>query len=130
MYLFVKTGWRGNLETAAKFRRVVESDPKNLNAWLYLGFSLYEVKDYRAAIGAFDRLAENAGNNANMKDWGRIWSAQMYDLLGEREHAVALYREVASSANKDTMMFGQYNIGPITAHDWANERLVSPFTRR
>ena len=65
-----------------------------------------------------------------MRDWGRIWSAQMYDLLGERDQALELYRIVASSGDTQQMQFGQYNIGPVTARDWAKQRLESPFTRR
>jgi hypothetical protein len=130
MYLFVKTGWRGNADTAAAFRHVVELDPNNLKAWLYLGFSLYEIKDYRGAITAFDQLTEHAGDDLRMRDWGRVWSGHMYDLLGEREHALALYRVVAASDDKQTMMFGQYGIGQITAAEWARQRLATPFVRR
>jgi hypothetical protein len=65
-----------------------------------------------------------------MKDWGRIWAAHMHDLLGEREQALAIYREVAKSEDTSQMMFGQYDLGPIAARDWAKERLDTPFTRR
>ena len=108
----------------------VEQEPGNLKAWLFLGFSLYEIKDYRSAIEAFDQLAGHAGSDAQMRGWGRLWSAHMYDLLGEREHALTLYRAVAESDAKETMMFGQYDIGPVTASDWAKERIATPFTRR
>jgi len=65
-----------------------------------------------------------------MRDWGHVWSGHMYDLLGEREHALSLYHAAADSDDKETMMFGQYDIGPITAGDWARQRLETPFTRR
>ena len=130
MYLFVKTGWRGNAQTVAAFRRVVELEPGNLQAWLFLGFSLYEIKDYRSAIEAFDQLVGHTGNDPHLRGWGRLWSAHMYDLLGERERALTLYRAVAESDDKETMMFGQYDIGPVTASDWAKERIATPFTRR
>jgi hypothetical protein len=134
MYLFVKSGWRGNQETAAAFRRVLDQNPANLDACLYLGFSLYEIKDYPGALAAFSELIAHAGTHrsdgARMKDWGRIWAAHMHDLLGEREQALAIYREVAKSEDTSQMMFGQYDLGPIAARDWAKERLDTPFTRR
>lgn len=130
MYLFIKSGWRGNADCVAAFRHVIEVDPQNLDARLYLGMSLYEVGDYRGAIPAFDELTRRAGNNFRMRDWGRIWSAQMYDLLGERLQALQLYRVVAGSQDTESMQFGQYEIGPVTAREWATQRLQSPFARR
>jgi tetratricopeptide (TPR) repeat protein len=130
LYLFVKSGWRGNAETAAAFHHVVELHPDNLDAWLYLGFSLYELKDYRGAIGAFEQLSRRAVNDARMRDWGHVWAGHMDDLLGKREEALALYRQAAASDDKETTMFGQYDIGPITASEWARQRLETPFTRR
>jgi tetratricopeptide (TPR) repeat protein len=130
MYLLIKNGWRGNAETAAKFREVVDKDPNKSADWLYLGMSLYEIKDYRAAVGAFQKCAEHAAKNATLSEWAVVWEAQMHDLLGERENALRLYRSVAGSKNTATMMFGQYRIGPISAREWARQRIESPFTRR
>jgi hypothetical protein len=108
MYLLVKNGWHGNAQTAAKFREAVAKDPNNTQDWLFLGMSLYETKDYRQAVDAFHKCAEHSGNNLTWGEWAAIWEAQMYDLLGERENALRLYRSVAKSKNKETMMFGQY----------------------
>ena len=130
MYSLIKNGWRGNAETAAKFREVLDKDPNRSDDWLYLGMSLYEIKDYRAAVGAFQKCAEHAGKDATLSEWAVVWEAQMHDLLGERENALRLYRSVAESKNTATMMFGQYRIGPITAREWARQRIESPFTRR
>jgi len=130
MYLLVKNGWRGNAETAAKFHEAVEKDPNNAHAWMFLGMSLYEIKDYRQAADAFHRCAEHSSNNVTWSEWATNWEAQMYDLLGEREKSLRLYRSIAESKNTQTMMFGQYQIGPITAAEWARQRMQSPFTRR
>ena len=130
MYLFVKSGWRGNVQTVAKFREVVERDPGRARDWLYLGMSLYEIKDYRQAIDAFQKCANHAGSDIRLSEWAAVWEAQMYDLLGERENALRLYRAVTDSKNNTTMMFGQYQIGPITAREWAQQRIQTPFTRR
>jgi len=41
----------------------------------------------------------------------------------------SLCRIVAGSDDTQTMQSGQYEIGPVTARDWAKQRLESPFTR-
>jgi hypothetical protein len=130
MYTLIKNGWRGSAETAVKFREVVDKDPNKSDDWLYLGMSLYEIKDYRAAVDAFQKCAEHAAKDSTLSEWAVIWEAQMHDLLGERENALRLYRSVAESKNTATMMFGQYRIGPISAREWARQRIESPFTRR
>ena len=123
MYLLMKNGWHGNAQTAAKFREVVEKDPNNAHAWMFLGMSLYETKDYSQAAGAFQKCAEHSANNLTWREWATVWQAQMYDLLGDRENALRLYRTVAESKNAETMMFGQYRIGPLSAAEWARREL-------
>jgi tetratricopeptide (TPR) repeat protein len=131
MYLFMKSGWRGNQQTIEKFRQVLEKEPKNQNALLYLGFSLYEVKSYQEAIQVFqklNKLTENDKKQINIHDWSYIWIGHMYDLLGKREQAIAEYKIVLSS--KSSMQMSQYRIGPITAGEWAKQRIEKPFERR
>jgi len=91
--------------------------------------SLYELEDYRGAITAFDQLTQHAGNDTRMRDWGHIWSAQIMTCLASGGRALQLYGIVASSVDTQSMQFGQYDIGPVAARDWAKQRLESPFTQ-
>lgn len=135
MDMFIRTDWRGNLETAAAFRTLLEKEPSNLRARLFLGFSLYEVGAYGEALKAFEGLVDAAAakGDTSRRDWARVWMGHMHDLLGEREEAIAQYRVVLNTAPgeaTDKAMFGQYGIGPTTTRAWAKERLEIPFTRR
>jgi tetratricopeptide (TPR) repeat protein len=131
--LFTSLGGRGNGESVAAFRKVLESQPTNQRAWLYLGLSLYEIGECRQALDAFARLAglAAAGRNpdeARMRDWAHVWMGHMYDLLNERERAVKEYESVLASSS--VAQHAQYDIGPTTAGEWARKRLDSPFVRR
>jgi tetratricopeptide (TPR) repeat protein len=133
MFLFMRSGWRGNKQTVEKFRQVLDKNPNNRDALLYLGMSLYQVQDYREAIRVFERLnrlTEHDGR-PSAHDWSHIWIGHMYDLLGERDKALEQYRmALASRDSKSTMMYGQYGIGPVNAKIWAQQRIQTPFTRR
>lgn len=130
--LLERSGWRNNPEATAKLREVTGADPGNQRAWLYLGFSLYGAGEYAEALRTFRALADrNEGKNGEdalrMHDWAHIWMGHMYDLLGEREKALAEYGSVLSSSS--IAQYSQYGIGPIAAGDWARGHIEKPFTR-
>jgi len=134
MALFMKSGWHGNEEVIKKFREVLNETPDNLEVLLYLGLSLYDIKRYSESIDIFKRLmnlTENKKNELIKYDWSQIWIGHIYDVLGEREKALSCYRNVLNSKHESgNLMMGQYNIGPITAKDWAEKRIKEPFTRK
>jgi len=134
MALFMKNGWHGNEEVVKKFKKVLNKTPDNLEVLLYLGLSLYDLKRYSESIDIFKRLinlTENKKNELIKYDWSKIWIGHIYDVLGEREKALSCYRNVLNSKrDSGNLMMGQYNIGPITAKEWAEKRIKEPFTRK
>jgi len=134
MALFMKSGWHGNEEVIKKFREVLNKTPDNLEVLLYLGLSLYDMKMYPESIDIFKRLMNLTENNKNeliKYDWSQIWIGHIHDVVGEREKALSCYRNVLNSKHESgNLMMGQYNIGPITAKDWAEKRIKEPFTRK
>lgn len=134
MALFMRSGWHGNEEVIKKFREVLNKTPDNMEVLLYLGLSLYDIKRYSESIDIFKRLinlTENKKNELIKYDWSKIWIGHIYDVLGEREKALSCYRNVLKSKHDSgNLMMGQYNIGPITAKEWAEKRIKEPFTRK
>jgi tetratricopeptide (TPR) repeat protein len=131
--LLMENKWRADMNVVDHLRRTVEKDPGNLDALWALGLACYDVKDYAASLETFQKFnasSEKARDKATitMHDWSYIWMGHMYDLMGERERAVAEYKKVLSSTT--TMQMSQYRIGPITAGEWARQRIEKPFERR
>lgn len=131
--LLMENEWKADANVVDLLRRTVEKDPGNLDVLWALGLACYDVKNYAASLQAFQKfkaLTEKARDTATITrhDWSSIWIGHMYDLTGERERAVAEYKKVLSSTS--TMQMSQYRIGPITAGEWARQRIEKPFERR
>ena len=61
-------------------------------------------------------------------DWARIWIGHVHDVRGDRAAALAAYREVLErSRDSGRLTMSQYGIGPVTAKEWARQRLDTPF---
>jgi tetratricopeptide (TPR) repeat protein len=134
MALFMKNGWHGSEEAVAAFEEARRSDPENVRLHWYLGLSLYDIERYDEALNVFERLIELTAGDADellWNDWGRIWMGHVYDATGDRARALASYRAVLDAEHSSgALQMGQYNIGPVTAKEWAAERMATPFVRR
>jgi tetratricopeptide (TPR) repeat protein len=131
--LLMENGGKADANVVDHLRWTVDKDAGNLDALWALGLACYDVKDYSASVETFQKLnalTEKARDKwaVTMHDWSYIWMGHMYDLMGERERAVAEYKKVLSSTT--TMQMSQYRIGPITAGEWARQRIEKPFERR
>jgi tetratricopeptide (TPR) repeat protein len=131
--LLMENNWRADANVVDHLRRTVEKDAGNLDALWALGLACYDLKNYAASLETFQKfnaLSEKARDKATITkhDWSYIWMGHMYDLMGERERAVAEYKKVLSSTS--TMQMSQYRIGPITAGEWARQRIEKPFEQR
>jgi tetratricopeptide (TPR) repeat protein len=131
--LLMENDWRADANVVDHLRRTVEKDPGNLEALWALGLACYDVKNYAGSFETFQKfnvLTEKARDEMAITrhDWSYIWMGHMYDLMGERERAVAEYKKVLSSTT--TMQMSQYQIGPITAGEWARQRIEKPFERK
>jgi tetratricopeptide (TPR) repeat protein len=131
MALFMKNGWHGSREAVAEFRAALEQDPDNREILWFLGLSLYDIEEYSEAIPVFERLVAvvEADPDEPWKHvWGLIWIGHAYDALGERARAIAVYESVLSSEGASArLQMGQYDIGPISAEEWALQRIAVPF---
>jgi tetratricopeptide (TPR) repeat protein len=131
---WARNGWRGSEEVVRQLRLAVAADPRDIRAHWILGLCLFDVGQYRDALGAFEWVTAAARRDSSAQllyDWSRIWVGHTYDALGQRPRALAIYREVARTGEaSEQMMMGQYRIGPIAARAWARQRLETPFHDR
>ena len=123
---------RFSFSAVADFYEVaVEKNIKDTFTWFCLGLSLYDVKRYREAQEAFKRVLKLLNENPKepLVVWSYIWIGHILDVVGEREKAIEMYRKAINTGNKAVFQFAQYDIGPVDAISWANERLKKPFKR-
>jgi hypothetical protein len=123
----------GTPATVRVLRELLEQHPESQRTWLYLGLSLYDTREYGQALAAFRTLAAQAAvgrdeGERRTRDWAHVWMGHVYDLLGERDKALAEYRSILQSESR--AQYSQYGIGPVTAGEWARQRVEVPFTRR
>jgi len=134
MALYMKAGWQGSEEAVAKFRAALAEDPDNVEILWYLGLCLYDIEEYPEAIRVLERLvaATEADSDESLRhDWARIWIGHVYDVSGDRNSALSFYRSVLDSeGTSGPLQMAQYDIGPVTAKEWARERIEVPFSRR
>jgi hypothetical protein len=128
---YARNGWHGSAEVVRLLENAVRSNPRDPEVLWYLGLSEFDVAAYRDAIVTFTALATLTADDAAHRleyDWARLWIGHAHDALGERSEAIAVYRRVlATGDTAAAMQMGQYGIGPVTARDWARQRLASPF---
>jgi tetratricopeptide (TPR) repeat protein len=134
MALFMGNGWHGSEEAVAAFEEARRAEPENVRLHWFLGLSLYDIERYEEALSVFERLIQLTARDVDellWHDWGRIWMGHVYDVTGDRARALASYRSVLDAEHSSgTLQMGQYNIGPVTAKEWAAERVALPFVRR
>jgi tetratricopeptide (TPR) repeat protein len=110
------------------------ADPENVRLHWFLGLSLCDLERYEEALNVFERLIQLTAGDADellWHDWGRVWMGLVYDVTGDRARALASYRTVLEAEHSSgTLQMGQYDIGPVTAKEWARERIEAPFSRR
>jgi tetratricopeptide (TPR) repeat protein len=61
--------------------------------------ALAHNKEYRRAAAEFTAVCQVEGGDASLATVSRLRAAQMYDLAGERQEAVAQYKEVLTRPN-------------------------------
>jgi len=101
------------------------SDPWQL---LRVGMALYDVKRYRDALAAFEKMGQIAGEDKLAQPVALIWQAQMLDLLGRRQEAIALYGKVRDMNVRGGMSHDQFGLR-YSPSDYAGQRMKEPFTR-
>ncbi|UCC81853.1 MAG: tetratricopeptide repeat protein [Gemmatimonadota bacterium] len=132
--LFMANGWHGSEEAVAAFEEARRAEPEHVRLHWFLGLSLYDIERYEEALAVFEQLIQLTAGDADellWHDWGRIWMGHVYDVTGDRARALASYRSVLDAEHSGgTLQTGQYDIGPVTAKEWAAERIDTPFVRK
>jgi hypothetical protein len=109
---------------ATYFKRAVQENMEDQNAWLLLGMALYDGKRYEDALVAFSRMADARGQ---MRGNALVWQGHIHDLLGDRDRAVDRYR-AALRVGVTPLQHGQYGIK--MNREYTEQHLSHPFTRR
>jgi hypothetical protein len=120
-----KLDWTGTGEAAlAIYKRPETPGMKDAHAWFKLGLLLFDGRHYPESFEAFKKCGELDRSEGNLF-WTLAWLGQLKDLLGEREQAVAFYREALKHDTGRTMQHDQYGLRVNKA--WLEERLKTPF---
>jgi tetratricopeptide (TPR) repeat protein len=119
--------WTGAGESALKtFELARESDLEGAHPWGKLGLTLYDSEYYTEALEAFGKTAEF--DDPMWRPVALVWQGHILDLLGQREEAVARYKEAQKLPFPQTMRHDQYGI--VINAQWIEERLKTPFQRK
>jgi tetratricopeptide (TPR) repeat protein len=94
--------------------------------WFKLGLLLYDSRNDRESLEAFERTAalEKTGVYGFA---ARVWQGHMNDLLGDREAALAHYKEALKIDPGTAMKHSQW--GMTIDRAWVEARLAAPFAR-
>jgi tetratricopeptide (TPR) repeat protein len=120
-------GWEKEGRTPLRvFQKAAGLTIADRSFWFKLGLLLYDSGDRKESLAAFERTAalEKTGLYAFA---ARVWQGHMHDLLGERETALACYREALEIDPGTSMKHSQW--GMTIDRAWVEARLVTPFVR-
>ncbi len=117
--------WTGTGEAALEiFKRPEAAEIKNSRIWFKLGMLLYDGRYYAESLEALGKSGELDRSDFNLFVV-LTWQGQIKDLLGERDKAIAFYKEALKHDSGQTMRHDQYGLQINKA--WVEERLKTPF---
>jgi hypothetical protein len=116
---------RKALEVYAKAR---EGQLADAAGWFKLGLVLYDAQQYQEAMESFRRTQALSKADRLQTFAAIVWQGHLFDLQGERQKALACYREALKHPSQQTLRHDQYGIQ--LNEQWARDRLVEPFRRR
>lgn len=132
-YLFERSGWHGDQKTIDACREALKNDANDTDVLMYLGLSLYQMREYRESLQVFRKLNDITTGTPDLQQnaISHLWMGHLYDLLGERENAVHEYQEALHSSGANAAInYDGYGIPSTTVRQWAEERIKTPYVRR
>lgn len=102
-------------DTLKLAREAVQTDPKNVNAWIQLGNMLMDASRFNEAVDAYQRALELDPKNVDV----RVDMGTCYRNSGKPEIALKEYRK-ALEINPNHA-YGHMNLGVVLASDFKDK---------
>jgi tetratricopeptide (TPR) repeat protein len=116
----------GGLENSLEAYHVLkEENIPNSTLWYRLGMGLYESEHYPEAFDSFQKVFSLATDEIT-RFAAQGWLGLLEDLMGEREEAIAHYREALNHDTGEPMGHSWLRI--TMDRKWVEERLKTPFS--
>ncbi len=107
------------LDAISEYKKVFDFSPYSSMANYKIGLSLYKLGNYDSALDSLRLAVDGDGNPPWVVTMSNLYIGMIYDLLGQRERAIAQYKKVLNS-----------NDNSHKAMDLARKYLKSPFKKR
>jgi tetratricopeptide (TPR) repeat protein len=109
------------------FEKTSRLEIKDARFWFKLGMLLYDSGYYGESLTAFGKI-ESLAQRGVIAFAAMVWRGQLNDLLGNREKALACYRNALKLDTGDSVQHSQYQM--VIDRNWVESRLKTPFTRQ
>jgi tetratricopeptide (TPR) repeat protein len=118
--------WTGTGAQALEcFKNPAAAAVRTPRFWFKLGLLLFDGGTYPESLAAFRTCREVSTEKGDLFG-ALVWIGLINDLLGERDAAVAAYREALKEDPGRRLQHDQYGLRIDRA--WVEERLTAPFT--
>jgi tetratricopeptide (TPR) repeat protein len=97
---------------------------KSIDFWFKLGLQ-FDSGYYRESLASFE-MDSSLAQTRLLAFAAWAWQGHLHDLLGNRERALACYKEALKLDTGSPMQHDQYRM--VIDRDWIEERMKSPFT--
>jgi len=113
-------------EALQLFEEAEQASLRHDHSWFWLGLTLYDGNHYEEAMEAFRRTAQITNERLyRAASW--VWEGHLYDLMGNRENALKMYRKALEEPFPGRMLHDQYGIA--IDEEWVKKKLKQPFKR-
>ncbi len=86
-------------EAEQQFQAAIKLSRGNSWAWYNLGLLYMTQRNWNRALDAFERVLEGSLRPDWVEVWSYIYKGNCYDMIGQRERAVAEYNKAISNGN-------------------------------
>ena len=116
-------GWRAE-DSLKVYEKIREEAISNSNIWYRLGMNLYEDESFSDAFHCFERVSQLSSDGL-FKFAAFGWMGLLKDLLGDRQEALANYKEALKYDTGEQVGYSWLRIQ--MNRKWLEERLKTPF---